>query len=382
MTEYRYLSTDVVTGRLLADELPLHVQSFARQLGQATDLTGYMDLTGNNAIYLAAGALEPQRVMLWVLEDGWPVWVGVLWDEPVTSVLGNQLQIKASTLESLLAKRQIRDPLSFVNMDYGDVWRALLGYATDPVAKGPGAPVAGLSAQSTSIGTSITIGYAPGDLKDIATAQADLEIAGGFEATFDPVLDGSGQLAILARIAPQLGQPYQQIGGVQLTFPGNLADYGWPRMGSQGSNSVVATAPANLSAAGTWISSAANGHGVDAARIAAGYPLLETAVQYSGAAITSQAQIDGYADGYLGLVAGSPTIPQVTVDMSSPSAPRIKQLGLGDQAALLATSLLHPARADGSPGLQQVVRIIGWQVTPPDNGQDGKITLTLGGMAG
>ncbi len=382
MTAYRYLSTDVVTGRLLADELPLHVQGFARQLGQATDLTGYMDLNKNNAIHLSSGALEPQRTMLWALEDGWPVWVGVLWDAAATSVLGNQLPIKASTLESLLARRQIRDPLMFANADYADVWRALLAYATDPAAKGPGAPVAGLSAQQGAVGTALTTSYAPGDLKDIATALADLETAGDFEATFDPVLDGSGQLAILARIAPQLGQPYQQIGGVQLVFPGNLADYGWPRMGSQGSNSVIATAPANLSAAGTWTSSIGNGHGVDAARIAAGYPLLESAAQYSGAAVTSQAQIDAYADGHLGMLAGSPTIPPAVIDMSSPSSPRVKQLGLGDAAALLARSSLHPARADGSPGLAQIVRIIGWSVAPPDQGQDGKVTLTLGGVAG
>lgn len=380
MTAYRYIATDVVTGRVLADELPLHVQSFARQLGQSTDLSGYLDLSKDNAAYLAAGALEPQRTMLWVLEDGWPVWVGVLWDEAATTMLTNQLPVKASTLESLLARRQIRDALMYTNEDYGDVWRSLLAYATDHAAKGPQAQIAGLAAQPTGIGTAVTTSYSPGDLKDIATALADLETAGDFEATFDPILDGSGNLAILARIAPQLGQPYQQLGGVQLTHPGNLADYGWPRMGSQGSNSVIATAPANLSGAGTWTSNAANGHGVDAVRLAAGYPLLEIAVQYSGAAITAQAQIDGYADGHLGLVAGSPTVPPAVIDMSAPSAPKVKQLGLGDQAALLATSPLHPARADGSWGLQQIVRIIGWQVAPPDQGQNGKITLTLGGV--
>lgn len=376
MTEYRYVSTDVVTGRLLADELPLHVQGFARQIGQETPLAGYMDLTAATARLLPA--LETRRTLLWVLEDGYPVWVGVLWDEPTASILPKQYQIQAKTLESLFARRRIRDNLSYRNLDYCDVWRALLRYATDPVLKGPQAAVAGLSPQDTQIGATLTTSYAAGDLKDVAGALSDLETAGDFEATFEPVLDGSGGLAIVARVGASLGQPYQNT-GLRLQYPGNLVDYGWPRMGSQGANFVIATAP--TSGAGTWTSGYGAGHGVDEADLAAGYPLLESAVQYNGAAIMSQAQIDAYADGHLGVTGHSPCVPPIVIDASAPSAPAIKALGLGDQAALAATSERHPARADGSPGLQALVRIIGWQVTPPDQGQDGKITLTVGDVA-
>jgi len=376
VTDYRYVSTDLVTGRLLADEIPLHVQGFARQIGQEMPLTGYLDLTAGNAKYLAA--LETRRTMLWVLEDNYPVWCGVIWDEPTQSILDGRYQIGAKTLESLFARRRIRDNLTYTNLDYCDVWRALLRYATDPVLKGKQAAVAGLSMQDTQIGSQVTTSYAAGDLKDVAGALADLETAGNFEATFEPMLDGSGNLAVLARLAATLGQPYQQT-NVQLVFPGNLTDYGWPRMGSQGANMVIATAP--TSGMGTWTSGYSAGYGVDEADLAAGYPLLETAVQYNGAAITSQAQIDAYADGYLGITGHSPTVPPIVIDTSSPSAPAIRALGLGDRAALLATSPRHPARADGSPGLQAVVRVIGWQVVPPDDGQDGKITLTAGDVA-
>lgn len=380
MTEYRYVSTDVVTGRLLADEIPLHVQSASRQLGQVGALSGYVELTGAGGRLVAAGALEPRRTLLWMLEDGYPVWHGVLWDQPMTTMAGSQMQVAAQGLESLMARRMIRDVLTFTGLDYADVWRGLLEYATNPAVKGPGAPVAGLSAQPTGTNVSVSTSYAPGDMKNVGAAMADLETAGDFETTFEPVLDGSGGLATLARLAPRLGQPYQNT-GVQLTYPGNLADYGWPRMGSQGANTVIATAPANTSAGGTWTSNTAGGRGVDSADLLAGYPLLEAPVQYSGAAISAQAQIDAYADGHLSMVRRSPTIPGAVVDMSAASAPLVKALGLGDQAALLVRSPRHPARADGSPGLQQIVRIIGWQVTPPDQGQDGKITLTLGDVA-
>jgi hypothetical protein len=378
VTSYRYITTDLVTGRLLADELPLHVQGFARQIGQEMPFTGYMDLTRSNAKYLPA--LETRRTLLWVLEDGYPVWHGVIWDEPTQSILDGKYQIQAKTLESLFARRRIRDPLTFTNLDYCDVWRALLDYATNTALKGPQAALAGLSAQDTQIGSLVTTSYAAGDLKDVTTAQTDLATAGDFETTFEPVLDGSGNLATLARIALTLGQPVQNT-GLQLVFPGNLVDYGWPRMGSQGANTVIATAPTSSASGSVWTSAVANGEGVDEADLAAGYPLLETAVQYNGAAITSQAQIDAYANGYLGITGKSPTVPPIVIDISSPSAPKIKQLGLGDQGRLAATSPRHPARADGSPGLQAVVRIIGWNVVPPDDGQDGKITLTVGDVA-
>jgi len=381
VTDYRYVTTDVVSGKLLADELPLHMTSYARQIGQEMPATGYMDLNSANAKYIQKGALETRRTLLWVLEDGYPVWVGVIWDEPMQSILDGKYQIAARTLESLFSRRRIRDPLTFTGLDYCDVWRSLLAYATNTALKGQQAAVAGLSAQDTQVGSLVSTSYAAGDLKDVTSAQADLATAGDFETTFEPVLDGSGQLAIVARLAAQLGQPYQA-SRLQLVFPGNLADYGWPRLGSQGANTLIATAPTSGTAGGTWTSATADGHGVDEADLAAGYPLLESAVQYNGAAITSQAQIDAYADGYLGLVGRSPTVPPITIDTSSPAAPKIKQLGLGDQAQFAATSLRHPARADGSPGIQQVVRIIGWQVTPPGQGQDGKIQLTLGDVSG
>lgn len=378
MTTYRYVSTDLVTGRLLADELPLHVQSFARQIGQEMPLTGYMDLTAANTKYLAA--LETRRTVLWVLEDGYPVWHGVIWDEPTQSILDGKYQIAAKTLESLFARRRIRDPLTYTNLDYADVWRALLAYAIDTALKGPQAAVAGLSMQDTQVGSLVTTSYAAGDLKDVTTAQTDLATAGDFETTFEPVLDGSGNLATLARLAVTLGQPVQNT-GLQLVFPGNLVDYGWPRMGSQGANTVIATAPTSSASGSVWTSAVGDGAGVDEADLAAGYPLLETSVQYNGAAITTQAQIDAYANGYLGITGKSPTVPPIVIDTSSPSAPKIKQLGLGDQGRLSAVSLRHPARPDGSPGLQALVRIIGWQVVPPDNGQDGKITLTVGDVS-
>src|SRR5690348_3942516 len=100
MSTYRYFATDLLTGTLRADTLPLHVSSFSRNLGgvgQPGTLSAYLDLgalgTKAQAAYLAA--LEPRKTLLWVLQDGFPIWAGIVWDWPHTSAVANQLPINA-----------------------------------------------------------------------------------------------------------------------------------------------------------------------------------------------------------------------------------------------------------------------------------------------
>jgi hypothetical protein len=290
------------------------------------------------------------------------------------------LPLACQSIESLFARRQIRVPLTFTNLDYFEVVRQLILYATGQWAPAgyalkTNAQVAGLILPSTMLGQTVTTSYAPADQKDVLSAITDLATEGDFEFTFEPVLLPGNNLAIELRLGtPRLGQ---QVGaaGWPLTYPGNVYDYGFPRMGSASLNSIVATAPTNSTSAGTWTSNTAAGHGVDLSDLANGYPLLEGSVQDSGAAVTVQAQIDQYADSYVQITTRAPTVPTIVLGAGAPS---ITQLGLGDQAPFTATSTLHPARADGSPGIQQVVRITGWQEQPPDVNQIEMRTLTLG----
>jgi len=54
---------------------------------------------------------------------------------------------------------------------------------------------------------------------------------------------------------------------------------------------------------------------------------------------------------------------------------------MGDEAMLVATSSYHPAAPNtGAPGLQQLVRIVRWSVTPFDVDQVEKTQLLLGGI--
>jgi hypothetical protein len=56
--------------------------------------------------------------------------------------------------------------------------------------------------------------------------------------------------------------------------------------------------------------------------------------------------------------------------------PLLRNVVLGDTTWLTATSNLHPAQANGSPGLQAAVRVTGWTCTPSGPNQPESIQLT------
>jgi hypothetical protein len=68
MTTFRYASTNLLTGEVLCDDIPLTVESFSQQLKGGGSLTGQLNLNGNyrlNTPWL--DALECRKSVLWVL---------------------------------------------------------------------------------------------------------------------------------------------------------------------------------------------------------------------------------------------------------------------------------------------------------------------------
>lgn len=382
MSTYRYMTTDVVTGRLLADTVPLHVSSFSRNLGgvgQPGTLSGYLDLgvlgAAQQATFLAA--LEPRRAMLWALQDNLPVWGGMLWDWPVTSVKDMKLPVQAKELGSLFAKRQVRTNLSYSSTDLFDVVRNLLSYA---LTKGNGAVgnfVMDTSATRSLSGTTISITFAAQNLPKVGPAVDQFCAQYAVEYAFAP---GWNSSSTAPTITLQLGSPYLKrpysATNLQFVYPSQyVLDYGFPRIGSNSVNSLLATA--SLAGSIPWQSGTT--HGLNSADFAAGYPLLEDSISYTAAAVTTQAQIDSYADGQVARMTGCTTVPSVTV--GGGGFPAAGQVQLGDEAELVAISPLHPADpVTKAPSLQQLVRIIGWTVTPSDVGQAEQTVFALGGV--
>lgn len=373
MSVYRYLATDLITGMVRADTIPLRVESFSRFLGgvgQPGQLSGKLDLGALPSQSNLLAALEPRRTLLWVTQDGYPVWAGVLWDWDHQSAASNELPIIAKEIGSLFQRRELRTDQSWTD-DQFNIIRNLVNYATGKASGG----VAQLVQSTNTFGAPSVTATFPAttggkilDLINQVAAQYQIEYS------WDPGLSSANAPIITLRIgtAATMGRPYSAT-SLQLLFPGNLTDYAWPRTGSASANSVLATASNQGNTA--WTSNTST-HGLDSADLAAGYPLLEDSISYTGSVITAQSQIDAIADAQQLMVAKSPTIPSAVI--AGGQVPTVQQIQLGDHATLCATSSLHPA-VGAAPGLVQDVRIIGWTVRPSGD-QPETTTLMLAGV--
>lgn len=377
MSTYRYFTTDLITGTLRADTIPLHVQSFSRNLGgvgQPGTLSGFLDLgvltSSLQANYLSA--LEPRKTVLWVMQDNLPIWAGIIWGWPHTSAVSNQLPIAAKEISSLLAKREIRSNQNFTEDRFAIV-RDLISYA---IGKTNGT-IANLILGTAMSGTTATAIFNASNLTKVLDAINSFCAQQNIEWALTPGWDSTATIPqiTLQLGAPTLGRPVTDT-NLLLQYPSvYITDYAFPRDGDASVNSLLATASASGQI--PWQSGAA--HGQNSADFAAGYPLLEDSLSWTTSAITTQAQIDAVADGKLPALSGCTTIPSVTI--GGGGIPTAGQIQLGDHARLVATSPLHPADPDtGAPGLQATVRIIGWTIQPTTDQQSESTQLILGGI--
>lgn len=398
MSTYTYAATDLISGKVLADNLPLNVQSFGMQLNGSGSLTGQLNL---NRLYSvnapAVAALECRRAVLWALQDGYPVWSGIVWDWPDQGRTQGTLSISAQTLDTLWSHRLITDTIQYRAVDLFQVFLDLVVYGmtkhspyittiSPPATRTPAylawvASNGGVARLVLPSGAAAvanvpwTAGHTYSDLTQVSSAWSDMCASGQLEYAFVPGLDSNGDLATFLRLAYlRMGRPVTA-SGYSLTYPGNCLDYGYPRTGSQSANYIWATAPPN-GAQLQWES--AWPHGADLGDLAAGYPLMESTVSWQGSVVLAQAQVDGFADGQVQLKTQAMTNP--TVKVGGGGAPRLRDIVLGDSVWLVATSDLHPPRADNSPGLQQQVRVVGWTAYPPAPGQSEYVQLQTSGV--
>lgn len=400
MSTFSYLSTDLISGEVLADNLPLTVSSMSMQLNGSGSLSGTLALSELQSVNRPfVEALECRRAVVWALQDDYPVWCGVVWDWPDQGRQAGTLSITAQTIDSVWSHRLITDTLQYPQVDLFAAFLDLVTYGVSkqspyitslsPAAtrsagylswvnsNGKVARLVLPSGAAAVCGVPWTASHSYSDLAQVSSAWADMCASGNLEWAFVPGLDISGNLAIYVKLAYlRLGRT-AAASGYSLSYPGNVLDYGYQRTGSQSSNVVWATAPPNGSAA-QWESQYP--HGVDQADLAAGYPLMETTASWQGSVVTAQAQIDGFADGQVVLRSQAMTQPMLKVGGSA--NPRLRDIVLGDTTTFTATSALHPAQDDGSPGLQMTVRVVGWTAYPPGPNQSEYIELQTSGALG
>lgn len=393
MSNWTYCATDLLTGKVLADTLPLTVQSFGSTLNGSGTLTGSLNFAADyrsNIPFL--NALAARRAVLWALADKYPVWAGMQLDQPDMSRAQGTLPISAQTMDALWGKRLISDTIEYQSVELYTAFLDLTTYGMTKnspyIATGGVSPAATRQAGYLAMvatqgrvarlmlptpggsGQTWTAGYTYSDLTAVNSAWSDMCASGNLEYYFEPGLDENDQLAIFLRLGYiALGRPLAET-GLTLTYPGSLLDYGFPVTGSQGSNYVWATAPPNGSTV-TWMSEWP--HGADLNDLAS-YPLMESTVSWQGSVVTTQAQVDSFADGQVAMVTAGMTAPVLNV--GGGAWPLVRNLHLGDAAKLSLTSQLHPPGLNGEPGYQGEVRITGLTVYPSGPAQSEYCQLT------
>lgn len=244
LSRYRYLSTNILSGQIQGDWIPMIPQSCTRAINTIGTFTGALSLAAGSARELRAwvAAMECEKSVLWIFQDTAPAWCGIIWDWPHQSVLDNTLPVSASTPESLFARREIRDDLVFTDADIFDIFRSLCTYA---LSKEPGGQMAGFTMGSNQAGVTASITYSATDLKKVYDAQTDLISAYGFEYSVRPAVDGSGNVYMALDLGlPEIGLPPES-SRLAWSFPGALLDYKFPRTGSTSANRFTATASAS-----------------------------------------------------------------------------------------------------------------------------------------
>lgn len=330
-------------------------------------------------------ALEPWKSILWVLQDGQPVWNGPITGLPHTTITDGQLAVQAASMEEFFKHRQISDNIYYINLDVFEIFRQLLIYA---LGKKPNGNISGTGRYANKSGVVDLVAYSgiiaslteQSSLKKIYDVWNDLVTTYSLEYALTPAIADAGSMYTLAQMGlPMMGRKYTDT-RLSVVFPSQgVIDYAWQRGAgaSQVANKVVVTGSGGATTNASYVSGPS--HGVDNNELNAEYPLLEDSATFS-ATVTAQSQIDSYADGLVGATA---ILKQIlpTFTLGATSFPQVRDIMLGDEVAVAATSPLHPADpVTGAPGVTGLFRIIGWTLSFPSQGQPESTLLQLGGL--
>lgn len=371
MTQWRYALYDLRTSALLADHMPLAIDSFTSMLGEAGTLSATLPL-GDPAIQARRPreVILPARTALVILGDETVVWDGIIWTaRPKRDAKGAALTITASEVRSYFDRRLLRPELgygsaktlTFTQADMFEVFRALIADAQTVTIGGTRPGDLGIQVDPAMSGVLIDrrdageeLGAYHGyeftsygqHLRDLA------EGSPGMEWRVDSGLDESRQLRRLIRLgSPRLGSGPGADDLATYEYPGGIRSYEWPCDGEKTANYVAALGEGDAGSL-RWAQA------LDAASLSHGYPLLETAVAHKDD--SSLTVLAGRADADLAALAGTRTVP--TLDLTGYSGVVVGEyvrVRIRDEAVFPGSSRV-PFEAS--------VRVVGKQVAPVGRG--------------
>jgi len=355
---YRYFSTDLFTGALLADSLPLDVSSFGQRMnGVAGDLSAELVL-GSGAKLPdrdAVAAVADRPVALWADRDGTLAWGGICWDTDWSSSSPGRIPLKVKTFDSFLDVAEVRAGVTYTSVELFVVMRDLMARAQSLSGQNVGI----LTDPTEVCGNTNTLTLEAWETKSYGAVMREWAAQDGvlgFEWCLDVSYNPTTKRprVVLRCQQPRLGSS----GGATYEYPGTIINYSWPNVFSASANDIRGIGSGSEA---TTVFSTAQ---VDTAAISSGMPRIQRSISYkdedSTTVLNNRAKVD------LRAMSGSVVLPTVTV--RADAAPIFGTTRIGDDLRVRLTSERHPRGTRGEPGFDGALRCVGWDVHPPRGG--------------
>lgn len=370
MALHRCVVADFLTDTTLT-EMDLSIDTCQRRIILPGQFSASAPLT-NRAEAAKARKIIPNRtkIHLWQDNDVWGTYF-IRYAQPEQDEEGNlTLRITGQSLEVYPYLRKIRSTLTYAGQDQIAIARALLTHMS---ARPEGDM--GLQLMVGASGVLRDRTYRAGENAAYGTRLEQLaNVIGGFEYMIRSSLDvDTGQMRYDWVWATQLGTP-----GVtrDITQPGHIKAWAMPQDGTESGNSwqtMGDTVNDDLGAASEPVMSVVY---EDAARLAAGEPLLDQTVTYSS--VKLQSTLNGYAQQLRDTRSGLVTMPKILVRFDGDFS--IDPNYLGDRARFTLLNDYYPFGEDGSPTFTREWRIVGMDLhTPTGDDQEERAELVFEG---
>ncbi|GII89614.1 hypothetical protein Ssi03_76040 [Sphaerisporangium siamense] len=361
MTVYHCVVADLLTDQTLT-ELDLPVDTAQRRIivpgafratypmpNPREAERGRAIVAGRTVVHLYRGA------------DIWGSYV-IWYAEPAMDEASNQtLQLQGSSLESYAYRRKIRSDLTYTGQDQIAIARALLTH----MSARPEGNIGLVLASGTS-GVLRDRTYLASENASYGERLEQLaNVAGGFEYMIRVAVDPTtGQRTRSWVWATTLGTP-----GVtrDITQPGKIKAWSYPSDATQAATAWQArgdTIQTDLSATSQPLMSQVY---EDAARLGAGWPLLDRTEDYSS--VKDVATLNAYAQQLAATRSGAVSVPRIVVHFDD--AFSIDPNYLGDTARFTLVNDYFPL-GDQGPTFSKSWRIVGMDLKTPtsDDGEE------------
>lgn len=230
MPNYRYFTTDVLTGEIIAD-LPLYQVAPDRILSGAGNLTAKLKLgRGRIEDMNSKNATTPSRTALYMERDDTLIWGGIIWSRKYNSV-DKSFDITAQTWESCFDHVAIEEDVIYQNIDQQLTFAALVEQMQEHPISDFNIDYSQVPLDGDVLRTTLFPGY---EFHMYSEAINQLVTAdNGFDYTIDVVPSGTPDMPLktIRTGYPKLGLNSEP---ASFDYPGNIASYTWNESGSSG----------------------------------------------------------------------------------------------------------------------------------------------------